>query len=100
VKKKTNNGQDQSGAFRSGFVSLIGRPNVGKSTLLNKMVGEIVAIATHRPQTTRARIRGIVNRPNCQIVFLDTPGIHLPPAARETPSATAKKTGPSINTCV
>ncbi len=62
--------------FRSGFVALVGRPNVGKSTLLNVLVGETVAIATHRPQTTRTRIRGIVNRPGCQIVFVDTPGIH------------------------
>lgn len=63
--------------FRSGFVAIVGRPNVGKSTLLNAMVGEEVAIATRRPQTTRRRIRGIVNRENSQIVFVDTPGIHL-----------------------
>ncbi len=62
--------------FRSGFVALIGRPNVGKSTLLNAVVGETVAIATHRPQTTRTRLRGIVHRPAAQIVFVDTPGFH------------------------
>jgi GTPase len=62
--------------FRSGFVALVGRPNVGKSTLLNALVGERVAIATPRPQTTRTRIRGVVHRPGCQIVFVDTPGIH------------------------
>jgi len=91
LNKKTKNDTGTPEDFRSGFVALVGRPNVGKSTLLNKMVGEIVAIATNRPQTTRTRIRGIVNRPNCQIVFLDTPGIHLAPAARSKPSAIAKK---------
>lgn len=65
-----------SQGFRSGFVALVGRPNVGKSTLLNALVGEQVAIATYRPQTTRDKIRGIVHRPSCQIVFVDTPGIH------------------------
>jgi len=63
--------------FRSGFVALIGRPNVGKSTLMNRLVGQVVAIATHRAQTTRKRIRGIVNRENSQLVFVDTPGLHL-----------------------
>jgi GTPase len=71
-------------AFRSGFVSIIGRPNAGKSTLLNALVGEKVAIVTHKPQTTRHRIQGFVNvkgghgRPPGQIVFIDTPGVHKP----------------------
>ena len=71
-------------AFHSGFVSIIGRPNAGKSTLLNALAGEKLAIVTHKPQTTRNRITGIVNvkkqgrRPPAQIVFVDTPGVHKP----------------------
>ena len=62
--------------FKSGFVSIIGRTNVGKSTLLNSLVGEKVAITTYKSQTTRTVIRAIVNRKNSQIIFIDTPGIH------------------------
>ncbi len=65
-------------AFRSGFVTIVGRPNVGKSTLMNAMVGEKIAIVSSRPQTTRNRIMGVMTRPDWQIVFLDTPGIHTP----------------------
>ncbi|MDA8100260.1 MAG: GTPase Era [Nitrospiraceae bacterium] len=65
-------------SFRSGFIAIIGRPNVGKSTLLNCLLGEKVSIVSNKPQTTRNRIRGIVNLPSSQIVFIDTPGIHKP----------------------
>lgn len=64
--------------FLSGFVAIAGRPNVGKSTLLNKFLGHKLAIMSDKPQTTRNRILGILNRPGAQIVFLDTPGIHKP----------------------
>ena len=64
--------------FKSGFVTLIGRPNAGKSTLLNKLLGEKVAIISDKPQTTRNSIRGIYNSPDMQVVFIDTPGIHKP----------------------
>src|SRR5512138_1384844 len=63
-------------AHRSGFAALIGRPNVGKSTLLNRLTGEKLAIVSHKPQTTRNRILGVVTRPEGQVAFLDTPGIH------------------------
>jgi GTP-binding protein Era len=64
--------------FRSGFVSLVGRPNVGKSTLVNRLVGTKVAIVSDRPQTTRTQIRGVRTTPTSQLVLLDTPGIHKP----------------------
>ena len=64
--------------FKSGFVAMLGRTNVGKSTLLNMLVGEKVAATANKVQTTRAAIKGIVNRENSQIIFIDTPGIHKP----------------------
>jgi GTPase len=63
---------------KSGVVALIGRPNAGKSTLLNRIVGEKIAIVSDKPQTTRTRISGVITRPEGQIVFLDTPGVHKP----------------------
>lgn len=67
-----------SSKYRSGFISIVGRPNVGKSTLLNTILGEKIAIVTDKPQTTRNRILGVRNVENAQLVFLDTPGIHKP----------------------
>ena len=66
------------GKFKSGFVAIIGRPNVGKSTLLNKFLNQKVAIVTPKAQTTRNRIQGIYTTDTEQIIFVDTPGIHKP----------------------
>ncbi len=68
----------ETARFRSGFVTVVGRPNVGKSTLVNRLVGQKVAIVSDKPQTTRNRILAVVNRPGAQLVLFDTPGIHKP----------------------
>ncbi len=65
-------------SFKSGFVSVIGRPNVGKSTLLNTLTGQKIAIMSNKPQTTRNTIRGVITNEQCQLVLIDTPGIHKP----------------------
>ncbi|MFP5317355.1 MAG: GTPase Era [Acidimicrobiia bacterium] len=64
--------------FRSGFATILGRPNVGKSTLLNAVLGSKVSIVSDKPQTTRTQVRGVLDRPGAQVVFVDTPGIHKP----------------------
>jgi GTP-binding protein Era len=74
----TNEIPNELPTLHTGFVAFIGKPNVGKSTLLNALLGQKVAIVSRRPQTTRVPLRGILNRPDAQIVFIDTPGIHEP----------------------
>jgi GTP-binding protein Era len=69
---------DAVSAYRSGYVALVGRPNAGKSTLLNRLVGEKIAAVSNKPQTTRHQIRGVISRPAGQVVLVDTPGVHQP----------------------
>ena len=68
----------KSGAYKSAFITVLGRPNVGKSSLVNKICGEKIAITSNKPQTTRHKIRGVLHRSDAQLVFVDTPGIHKP----------------------
>jgi GTP-binding protein Era len=69
---------ESQSAYRAGYVALIGRPNAGKSTLLNRLVGEKIAAVSNKPQTTRFKIQGVITRPEGQIVLVDTPGVHKP----------------------
>lgn len=87
--------------FRSGFVALIGRPNVGKSTLLNSIIGTKVTITASVPHTTRTRVRAVLDRKDAQVVFLDTPGIHKPKTALGTRlNSTASHTVSDVDVCV
>lgn len=78
MHEATSQSAAQSRICRSGYVALIGRPNAGKSTLLNRLVGEKIAAVSDKPQTTRFKIRGVITRPEGQIVLIDTPGVHKP----------------------
>ena len=90
--------------FHAGFASFVGRPNVGKSTLTNALVGEKVAITSNRPQTTRHTIRGIVHRENFQIILVDTPGLHRPrsdsPGQRAARELTAERVRADVDHAV
>jgi GTP-binding protein Era len=98
VTSKPENAEED---FRSGFVALVGRPNVGKSTLLNQILGRKVAITSATPNTTRTRIRGVLDRPGTQIVFTDTPGLHRPRTALGSRlNETAAATFDDVDCCV
>lgn len=72
------NNSNQSNGFKSGFISIIGRPNVGKSTFLNRVIGQKIAIMSDKPQTTRNKVQGVLTLNDAQLIFIDTPGIHKP----------------------
>jgi GTP-binding protein Era len=87
--------------LRSGFVTVVGRPNVGKSTLVNRILGTKVSIVSHTPNTTRVRVRGVLDRPDVQAVFVDTPGFHKPRTALgERLNDTAAASLDDIDVCV
>lgn len=69
---------DSRNGYKSGFISIIGRPNVGKSTFLNRVIGQKIAIMSDKPQTTRNKVQGVLTMEDCQLIFIDTPGIHKP----------------------
>jgi len=98
---QNRDGPETGDGFRSGFVSLVGRPNVGKSTLLNRILGHKVSIVSDKPQTTRHRIQGVLTRPDAQVVFVDTPGIHKPRTALgERLNSTAESTIGDVDVAV
>jgi GTP-binding protein Era len=98
---QNRDGAETGDEFRSGFVSLVGRPNVGKSTLLNRILGHKVSIVSDKPQTTRHRIQGVLTRPDAQVVFVDTPGIHKPRTALgERLNTTAESTIGDVDVAV
>jgi GTP-binding protein Era len=72
------NNSEQNKEYKSGFISIIGRPNVGKSTFLNRVIGQKIAIMSDKPQTTRNKVQGVLTLPDAQLIFIDTPGIHKP----------------------
>src|SRR5690625_3565454 len=79
IKRNINIVEEKmTNTFKSGFIAIIGRPNVGKSTFINKVIGQKIAIISDKPQTTRHKIQGVYHEENVQIVFIDTPGIHKP----------------------
>ncbi len=73
-----NNKEMNDQAFKSGFISIIGRPNVGKSTFINRVIGQKIAIMSDKPQTTRNKVQGVLTTNDAQYIFIDTPGIHKP----------------------